>query len=359
MRKTKPTALDFFSGSGLVTYGLRKDFSVSWANDICPKKADVYTTNHSDEHFHLADVTKVKGKDLPKASLSWASFPCQDLSLAGMLSGIKSKRSGLVWEWLRVMDEMSSRPPLLVAENVVGLVASRKGEDYKELHNALVQRNYRVGAIMLDAARWVPQSRKRIFVVAVDKGVRIPRKLTDFDPNWLHPAAVERAASGLPDWIWWKMPVPPKREKNLADVITRDAACQPPAVAAKNLSIVPARHKRMLTNGVDVAAGYKRTRQGCQVLELRFDGLAGCLRTPQGGSSRQYLVLRQDKKLCTRLLTIRELARLMGAPETYKLPGSYNDGYWAMGDAVAVPVAEYLSKHLLKPLAKVAHERRT
>ena len=83
---------------------------------------------------------------------------------------------------------------------------------------------------------------------------------------------------------------------------------------------------------------------------MRFDGVAGCLRTPKGGSSRQLLVIKQKKNITTRLLTVRETARLMGAPESFKLPGSYNDGYMAMGDAVAAPCARFLAKHLLSLL---------
>jgi DNA (cytosine-5)-methyltransferase 1 len=64
-------------------------------------------------------------------------------------------------------------------------------------------------------------------------------------------------------------------------------------------------------------------------------------------------VLRKpDGKLATRLLTVKETARLMGAPGKYKIPGSYNDGYKAMGDAVAVPVARHLAAHLLLPIAE-------
>ena len=88
---------------------------------------------------------------------------------------------------------------------------------------------------------------------------------------------------------------------------------------------------------------------------MRFDGIAGCLRTPEGGSSRQYVILRQpDGRLVSRLLTIREVARLMGAPENYQLPENYNDAYAAMGDAVAVPPVRHLGKHLLAPLAALA-----
>lgn len=92
------------------------------------------------------------------------------------------------------------------------------------------------------------------------------------------------------------------------------------------------------------------------MLEVRFDGLAGCLRTPEGGSSRQLLILKRNGEIRTRLITVREAARLMGAPETFSIPGGYNEGYKAMGDAVAAPVAAYLGRHLLRPLTEAAYE---
>jgi hypothetical protein len=102
---------------------------------------------------------------------------------------------------------------------------------------------------------------------------------------------------------------------------------------------------------------YRRTRPDedggrTQRLEVRFDGIAGCLRTPNGGSSRQTVIIVEHGKVRSRLMTIRECARLMGAPDWYELTGSYNDGYRAMGDAVAVPVTRWLTRHLLAPLAK-------
>ena len=100
---------------------------------------------------------------------------------------------------------------------------------------------------------------------------------------------------------------------------------------------------------------YRRTRPDeggnkVQRLEIRFDGIAGCLRTPNGGSSRQTVILVDQGLVRSRLMTVRECARLMGAPDTYQLQGSYNDGYRAMGDAVAVPVTRWLTYHLLTPL---------
>jgi DNA (cytosine-5)-methyltransferase 1 len=347
----KPKFLEFFAGSGLVAHALQPFFKATWANDICEKKAAIYKANHGKNHFHPGSIENVNGSELPNARLSWASFPCQDLSLAGLTAGINGERSGLVWQWLRIIDEMPNRPPVLVAENVSGLVSVDNGSHYRILHEALRKRGYKVGAVLLDAARWVPQSRQRVFVVAIDNKIIIPTDLIDTDPNWAHTEALVKAAEGLEDWIWWKMPTPGKRRKTLFDIVDWDATCDLPEDAAKKLSMIPEGHRERLNNfDVVVAPGYKRTRNNKQSLELRFDDIAGCLRTARGGSSRQIIVLKRGQSISTRLLTVREAARLMGAPESYKLPGSYNDGYTAMGDAVAVPVARYLARHLLAPL---------
>ncbi len=351
--KRKPAFLEFFAGSGLVSHALAPYFDTAWANDISAKKAAVYAANHPPGKFDLRSITEVYGAMLPHADLSWASFPCQDLSLAGLNGGIHAKRSGLVWEWLRILDESTNQIPLVVAENVVGLVSANGGEYYRALHASLRERGYRVGALMLDAVRWVPQSRPRIFVVALHKDHAAPVELMAEGPTWAHSQAIIKVAEGLEDWVWWKLPEPASRKLDLADIIEWDAPCDPPEVAMRNIALIPENHRQLL-NAFEtfVAPGYKRTRARGQTLELRFDGVAGCLRTPKGGSSRQFLVLKRDGKLSTRLLTVRETARLMGAPDTFLLPGSYNDGYMAMGDAVAAPVAAHLAKHLLAPLCK-------
>lgn len=351
-KDARPPFLEFFAGSGLVSHALAPYFREEWANDICSKKAAVFWANHEGSPFALCSIADVSGKRLPPGVLSWASFPCQDLSLAGNGEGIRARRSGLVWEWLRVMDEMPQRPPLLAAENVVGLVSANGGAHYRELHTALVKRGYRVGAILLDAVHWVPQSRPRIFVVAVDARVHIPRGLTSQWPTWAHSTAIRNVATGLDDWIWWNLPEPEKRTATLSAIVDFSLPCQDAAASRKNLAMIPPAHMRKLQEcGLSVVPGYKRIRNKKQVLELRFDDTAGCLRTPAGGSSRQYLVIKRGSEWRTRILHPREAARLMGAPETFKLPGAFNDGYKAMGDAVAVPVAAYLAKHLLSPLA--------
>ncbi len=349
------SCLDFFAGSGLVSYALSNGFKTVWANDISCKKAEVFKANHAKTPFVLADISTISGKGLPPASLSWGSFPCQDLSLAGKMNGLDGNRSGLFFQWLRVMDEMSYRPPIAVAENVAGLVSASNGDNYCRVHKELVKRGYRVGAVMLDAVDWIPQSRKRIFVIATLSSVNISNYV-DSGPSWCHPDAIRKVASSLDDWIWWKIPHPQPRSIRLDDIIEWNAPCDNAKQHKHILSLInPSVLEHITIMSQDkrmVFPAYKRTRNHHQVLELRFDGVAGCLRTPNGGSSRQVIVIADNGKIQTRLLTVREAARLMGAPDSYKLPGNYNDGYWAMGDAVAVPVASFLSSKLLYPLAR-------
>lgn len=346
------TMHEFFAGSGLVAYGLKGMFSPVWANDISDKKATVYRSNFRSNHFVLNDIKNINGANLPYAHLSWASFPCQDLSLAGSLGGIDAARSGLVWEWLRILREMTQRPAILLIENVAGLLSTNQGKNYTKLHYALLDLGYKSGAMLIDAAHFVPQSRPRVFVIAVKEDITIPSELMDGQPNWLHNKAAADLGGILPEWIWWKTGKPEKNGVGLTDLIDFSLPYDKDDV----LRLIPLHHKKKL-EGMDnaVVTGYRRTRNGEQCLELRFDGIAGCLRTPEGGSSKQFLVVKRDGELHARLLSPREAARLMGAPDSFILPDTNNDGYKAMGDAVVLPVATFLGESFLSKLAEAAY----
>ena len=111
-----------------------------------------------------------------------------------------------------------------------------------------------------------------------------------------------------------------------------------------------------------VGGVYKRTRldeEGNKVqrAEVRFDDIAGCLRTPSGGSSRQSILVVEGRRIRSRLLSPREAARLMGLPDSYRLPPNYNDAYPIAGDGVAVPVVRHLAEHIFEPLLQ--HAQRT
>jgi DNA (cytosine-5)-methyltransferase 1 len=378
-RKEKGTqplfALDFFSGSGLVRLGLQSTFETIWANDNCPRKADVYSANFIADRLEVRGVEEISGLQLPAADLAWASFPCQDLSLAGNLKGMKKgTRSGLFWEWIRILDTLSAtgrRPPVLCAENVVGFLSVDGGNHFRAAYHALRERGYNVGAIVIDARLFLPQSRPRAFLIASAAGVPL-QGLTQHEPSSpFHPPAVRRAASALNDdgWIWWALPAPTPRALQFADLCELDAPCNPPEKTAELLSMLSLQNRRKLDGALAarsllIGTGYRRTRPcngigKVQRLELRFDDIAGCLRTPDGGSSRQVVLIVEKGQVRSRLMTVRECARLMGAPDEFRIPGTYNQGYRAMGDAVAVPVTAFLARHLLKPLANRYRAPRT
>jgi DNA (cytosine-5)-methyltransferase 1 len=361
-------ALDFFAGSGLVRLGLEPEFNTVWANDNCPKKQAVYQANYPKDSFCPFDIKDVRGSDLPAADLAWASFPCQDLSLAGNLRGIKSgTRSGLFWEWVRVLDELEEhgrRPPVLVAENVVGFVVAHQGKHFRLAYEALRKRGYWLGAVVIDAELFLPQSRPRAFIIAVKEGTPL-FGLTQAAPlDRFHPPGLVRTALLVADdkWVWWSLPSPSGRTALFSDLCEREATCDPPSKTRELRAMLSPWNKAKLDKAIRsntflAGTGYRRMRpneqgQTVQRLELRFDGIAGCLRTPKGGSSRQTVVVVDRGQVRSRLMTVRECARLMGAPDTFLLPGSYNDGYRAMGDGVAAPVTRWLTRHLLAPLAE-------
>jgi hypothetical protein len=94
-----------------------------------------------------------------------------------------------------------------------------------------------------------------------------------------------------------------------------------------------------------------------QRVEVRFDDVSGCLRTPGGGSSRQTIFVVDGKTVRSRLISARETARLMGLPDEYKLPARYNDAYHLTGDGVVVNVIKYLAEKVLEPhLKRVASQ---
>lgn len=349
-----PTFVDFFAGSGLVTLGAKHACRPVWSNDICAKKAAIYTANHGSDHFHLGAIEQIHGSAIPKADIVWASFPCQDLSLAGKMGGLAASRSGLFWQWLRVLDDMAVKPRVIALENVVGLLSANGGEDFRILYQALRDRSYKVGPMLLDARHWVPQSRPRIFIVAAQDHIDTT-SLEDNGPNWLHPDPILKAIAPLEEVVYWSMPRPKKRPKTLTELIEWDAPVFNQERAGALFALVAPKHQELLdrlpSSHRAVFPGYRRTRSGKQVLELRFDDLSGCLRTAEGGSSCQFLLLHDAGVWKARLITPREAARLMGAPEFFRLSSSYHESYNAMGDAVVVPVVKHLIDYLLSPLA--------
>lgn len=353
--------------------GLGDDWRCVFANDIDAKKAAAYFTNWGEAEFRLGDIHDLRAKDLPgQADLAWASFPCQDLSLAGNGVGLAGRHSGAFWGFYDIIHALKLRrraPRILVLENVGGAVTSKDGSDFAKLCSALKTLGYVFGALMLDAVHFVPQSRPRLFLVAVRADLdHAAQSFVASEPGeWTTSALIESHKRLRPDlrksWRWWRLPDAPKRTQVLADLILDhpvDVPWHTPAETARLLSMMSqvnllkvAEAKRASQKIIGTI--YKRTRRDengnkIQRAEARFDGISGCLRTPSGGSSRQTIIVIEGRKVCTRLLSAQEAARLMGLDISYVLPTNYNDAYHLAGDGLAVPVVRFLAQNLLQPL---------
>ena len=374
------TFYEFFSGGGMARAGLGPRWKCVFANDFDFKKAAAYADNWGKASLVIKDVGKVEAKELPgAAALAWASFPCQDLSLAGMGAGLRGDRSGTFWSFWNLMKTLRSEgrgPKVIVLENVCGTLTSHEGNDFTAIADALSGEGYRFGAVVIDAVEFVPQSRPRLFIIAVAEGVVIPPNLQRPDSSLLwHPKALQLAYTRLEgktkeQWIWWKLPAPSRRNSRFADLIEDNPASvswHTDAETAKLLGMMNVRNLEKVeaakrSGQLLVGGVYKRTRleddeEKVQRAEIRFDDISGCLRTSSGGSSRQSIVVIKGDSVRSRLLSSREAARLMGLPEEYKLPKSYNEAYHLIGDGVAVPVVRHLAEHLLEPILLDSHDK--
>ena len=367
------TFYEFFAGGGMARQGLGAGWQCLYANDFDHKKAEIYRRNWGDGEMDCADVRKVETGTLPGlADLIWASFPCQDLSLAGGGAGLKGDRSGTFWPFWNLVSKLTDerrKPKMVVLENVPGTLTSHKGKDFGAIIEVFAKANYRVGAIVADAEKFVPQSRKRLFVIAVDAPllVGLPLIGTMPDKKWSTPS-LEKAHGLLSDqckeaWVWWQTDAPPKRRKGLDKLLVEnpdDVPWHTEEETTKLLNMMSDVNQKKVQDASRAGKTlcgtlYRRTRvnefgEKVQRAEVRFDNVAGCLRTPAGGSSRQLVMVVDGNRIKSRLLSMREAARLMGLPDTYKLPTNYNEAYHLLGDGVAVPVVRFISENILKPI---------
>jgi len=369
---------EFFAGGGMARMGLGPNWQCLFANDFDHKKSQVYRQNWGDDGvLRTADIRHVTTGNLPGHSdLAWASFPCQDLSLAGGGAGLKGDRSGMFWPFWELMWALGAEgraPKIIAIENVCGTLTSHEGKDFAAICSAFEKSGYRCGAVIIDAALFVPQSRPRLFIIAVRNDAAIPPHLVAQGPSSLwHTRGLKTAYEKLPanpreNWIWWSLPQPPKRNLQFPDIIEDNPSdvswhtlAETEQLIAMMSEINRAKLEAAKRAGRRMAgAVYKRTRfdeNGCKVqrAEIRFDDVAGCLRTPGGGSSRQTVVVVNGRLMKSRLISSRETARLMGLPDEYKLPENYNEAYHLTGDGVAVPVVRHLAKHIFEPI--ISHQ---
>ena len=370
------TFAEFFAGIGLMRMGLeRRGWSLAFANDIEPQKYAMYADHFGNaaNHFALGDIHQLTADQIPTVTLATASFPCNDLSLAGSRSGLSGKESSAFWGFVRLLDELGDRkPPLVLLENVTGFLSSHQGDDFAAALVALNKLGYSVDSFILDAAKFVPQSRQRLFVVgALDRvqGVRETPTPYRFFESDVRPKALANFIFTYPD-IRWKLrdlPALVTKQPQLMTILEDLPSTAPEwwstERAAYLLNQMSVRHRAVADAMIadqqwSYGTVFRRVRYGKSMAELRTDGIAGCLRTPRGGSGRQILFKAGYGQYAARLITPREAARLMGADD-YTISVPANQALFGFGDAVCVPVIEWIAQHYFGPIVDELYRAKT
>jgi DNA (cytosine-5)-methyltransferase 1 len=371
-----PAFAEFFAGIGLMRIGLEQaGWEIRFANDIDPMKERLYHAHFQDDdpHFLLGDIHELRSEDIPDVALATASFPCTDLSLAGRREGLAGKQSSAFWGFVEVLEKMDQRkPPIVLLENVSGFLTSNQGRDFEEALKALNDLGYAVDAFMIDAVHFVPQSRLRLFVAghlktnheasifANDEQLSFyesrlrPKKLIDFmlrkpEINWalrdlpglpkndrLLPAVVDDTPDDSAEW--WS-------EERVEYLLNQ--------TSEKHLQVIDA---LLHESDYSYLTAFRRVRKGRSMAEIRSDGIAGCLRTPKGGSARQILLKVGRGEVKIRFVSPRECAKLMGADD-FNITGGATEALFGFGDAVCVPVVKWIGVHYLNPLLSEMNQK--
>ena len=385
--RSDKTFCEFFAGIGLVHEALRRSgWQCVYANDIDPKKRQMYAGHYGEaaaEHYHLGDVwavDKVLARISGRPFLATASFPCTDMSLAGKRRGLAGEQSGALFGFLQVMEQLGQRRPAMVLlENVPGFLTSHDGADFETAIRELASLGYWVDSLIIDASWFVPQSRPRLFLVGYQSDLLAPplvakgsgelfardewRRVVD-GAEWMRPVRLRAAMNRIEPVTGWATidcGACCKAPRELADVIDvrDDQAWWSDFEVTRHWEMMFERHQRQVeslqqeANGPHVLTAFRRVRQGQQRMEVRFDGVAGCLRTPRGGSAKQIVVVVDCGEVRMRWMTPREYARLQGADD-FVLPENTIQALFGFGDAVCVPAIEWIDRNMLTPVFEAA-----
>jgi DNA (cytosine-5)-methyltransferase 1 len=378
MGKTSPlkdkTVADFFAGIGLVTMGLdRAGWKTVRAYDYDAEKARAYENHFKSDHYLTEDIAKTRGIDVPNVTLAHASFPCTDLSVAGARAGIHKGESSAFWEFVRVVREMKqahgdATPPLILLENVEGLLTSNDGKDLRAVLSTLNDLGYSVDLLRVDASNFVPQSRVRLFIIGLHDTIVQLQPMGSIEQEYALRSSDARSqkitnyieSNADLRWYFHQLPNLPERTVLLEEIIDLDEEWWNEERTNYLFNQMHERHrqlvrKKMKEESFSYFPAFRRMRmrdgEKRSTVELRSDGIAGCLRTPKGGSARQIILRAGKGTFNARLFNGHEAARLMGADDFSIDPNlSLNQVLFGFGDAVCVPAVEWIGKHYLNSL---------
>ena len=363
------TVAEYFAGIGLVRLGLEQaGWSVLFANDISQKKFEMYSAffPNGKGHYLVQDIFDVDASAVPYTTLATCSFPCIDLSLAGNMNGIMhGSHSSAFWGFIEILKKQGeSAPPLVLIENVPGWLHSNKGQDFRVTVQAINELGYTCDVFVLDALRFTPQSRLRVFLIGTKFPVgRTTAELILTRPKSLLSDQLKKGIIANKDlrWFYNELPEPPPlKSQGLTQIVEpmddADNRWWSDYEVKRHLDMMKELHRirveKLAQGNNDIyRTFFRRRREGYQRAEVRDDDLSGCLRTAIGGSGKQFLIKAGKGLVKMRAMTPREYARLQGVPDEYPISVNGVQALSGFGDAVCVPVISWIANHILNPLA--------
>ncbi len=365
------TAGSLFTGIGGFDLGLAQaGISTSWMCEIDPACRSVLQRHFPGVPIY-EDVKTIGRDNVTRVDVLTGGFPCQDLSVAGKREGLAGKRSGLWWEFARVIDELE--PQWIIAENVPGLLSSNKGYDFALIIRWLAERGYGVAWRILDAQYFgLAQRRRRVFIVANlgdgraaevlfesegmsgdtppsrETGESVARTIASGSNAYrCNPTCETFAISGIADY---KQSIGTLRASG-GDLGGGSEMLTVQPVAYNIQHNDGGQHRRkdrpnggMYVNETDTSLtvgttdltavlGWHENKGG----SFSTEGIAKALRS---GASHSY------QGVGVRRLTPTECERLQGFPDGFTAEQSDSARYRQLGNAVAVPVVAWLGKRL-------------
>ena len=329
--------VDLFAGIG----GTRLGFEAVGGQCVFTSEWNKYAQQtyaanfvEASDHVSIGDIREVDASALPEHEVLLAGFPCQPFSLAGVSKknsmgrphGFLDETQGtLFFEVARILKE--KRPAIFLLENVRNLVSHDIGNTFRTVLDVLEKDlDYNVSYRIIDSKAWVPQSRKRIYIVGLAKGEPF-----DFDSLEI-----------------------PSTPRELKDILHPQNGVEPAEVGYTAGTRARVLDKYTLTEGTwrylqEHAAKHRAKGNG-----FGF-GLVGPSDVSRTLSSRYYkdgseILLKQPRRHAPRRLTPRECARLMGFPDSFKIPVSDSQAYRQFGNSVVVPAITEIAKQLTKKI---------
>lgn len=299
--------IDLFAGIGGIRLGFESVggkcvFSSEFDEDACK----TYEANFG-EH-PSGDITKINAKEIPDFEILLGGFPCQAFSIIGKKEGFANETCGtLFFDIERILKE--KMPPAFMLENVRNLTAHDKGNTFKVIKQHLEALGYHVHAKVLNALDYgVPQKRERIIIVGF---------LEDID--FVFPE-----------------PVPESERKTLSDILEENVD-----------------RKYYVRDAIRESRLARLKDKSYPKPYISHENMAGSI-TPhpyssalRAGASANYILINDERRP-----TEREMLRIQGFPDSYKIVVPYSKIKKQTGNSVAVPVIKAVAREMLSALKK-------